>query len=190
MLEYLVKKFQKSFSDPEWVNKAQLTQKEVTEIVNFLESREPEDYAKLDKILENCDFFSGFPEEYRQKLYEMSSIYRFEKDARVFSQGNAAHMVYVLLKGRLVSVIDLEKSEINSATEFLRYSRTLSAEKKNIVTVEYRANCLAKEDSFLLAFPTAEYQILLSELLKTEIEERVCFMINLGLFCFFGMNIT
>ena len=182
LLEYLVKKFQKSFSDPEWVNKAQLTQKEVTEIVNFLESREPEDYAKLDKILENCDFFSGFPEEYRQKLYEMSSIYRFEKDARVFSQGNAAHMVYVLLKGRLVSVIDLEKSEINSATEFLRYSRTLSAEKKNIVTVEYRANCLAKEDSFLLAFPTAEYQILLSELLKTEIEERVCFMINLPLF--------
>ena len=181
LIEYVAKKMHKGYHKPDNMNSSQLTEKEVLHLIKLFENLE-QNVDELDKILECTDFFSTFSEEIRKKIYAFSAINYFEKGNRIFTQGNLAEKYYLLIKGKIHSVVDAEKAEPNSTADFLRYSRTISTDRKLVVIEEYGANCIAVENSYLLAISTREYQILSAELLKKEIEERVCFMINLPLF--------
>lgn len=181
LLQYVVKSIQKNFTKPEYANLSEFTEKEVKELDDLF-NRNEKNLCEIDRILRHSVFFSQYSEEYRMKIYVNSELVRVEKGRRVFSQGNSAVSLFTILKGSVASVIDSEKAEENSTTEFLRYSRTLSPSGQNMSFDEYQANCTANETTYLLAICVKEYQVYLIELLKKEIEERLVFMITLPLF--------
>jgi tetratricopeptide (TPR) repeat protein len=182
LIEYIIKKIEKSFSKPRVINKSQLTDQEIKVVGSFLSPDQEIDYDQVDKIFKNTDFFCDVSEDYRKKIYDIASLSYFDKNSRIFTQGNYAKTYYVLLKGRLESVVDREKSAIQSTHEYVKYSNSLRSNRVNVISVEHGASCIALEDSYMLEFPIKEYQVILSDLLKKEIEERVCFMITLPLF--------
>jgi CRP-like cAMP-binding protein len=180
LIEFIAKNLQKAFLMPKFAHRSEITQDEV----NFLlEKFSPEkDLQKIDFFLKNLDFFQDIPETFRQRVYQVSKIEKFEKNSKIFIQGNVASKYFLLLKGKVNSIVDSEKSEMNSTTEYLRYARSLTSDKKFYVSLENLANCIADEVTYALTFPTYEYQQIFSDLLKHNIEERVCFLVTLPLF--------
>ena len=179
--QYISKSITNYFVRPEYTHATQFTEKEVLHMIQLFQDMD-EDLEEIDRIFRDSVFFRKYEKEYRIRIYEIAEICRVEKDERVFTQGNSANCWYSLLKGSVASVVDTEKNEVNSTAEFIRYSRTMTTGVKVVVQEEYQANCTAMEPCYLLKIPTKEYQVILLEILKKEIEERVCFLTNLPLF--------
>ena len=179
--QYISKSIIKNYAKPEYTHATEFTEKEIGYLLEIFQDS-AERFEEIDRILKESVFFSQHSVGDRRKIYEISEIRKVEKEERIFTQGNSANYFYSLLKGRVESVVDVEKAEVNSTTDFLKYSRTITGGGRIMLHEEYQANCTATETCYLLKIPTKEYQVILSELLKKKIEERVCFMTNLPLF--------
>lgn len=181
LIEYSVRRIQKSFTEPFCVNKSQLTE---TEVLNTLKLFDPEikNPQEIDSFFKLLDFFAEFPEIYRYKIYMMSTIVKFEKNDTIFTQGEYAENIYLLLRGKVLSIVDSEKADTNSTSEYMKYSRMMSGDNRKVIKIDYMANCTAEEKTYTIMIPTKSFQLLLAELLRNDIEDRVCFMINLPLF--------
>lgn len=181
LIEFIAKKVQKSFLEPTFIHKSQLTISEIEKLEDLFK-RPEKSIEKIDYFMKNLDFFTDLPQIYRERVYQVSKIEKFSPGSKLFIQGNVASKFFLILKGKTTSIVDSEKSEINSTTEYLRYARSITSDKKFYVSLENLANCVAEDQTYTLTFPTYEYQQIFSDLLKFNIEERVSFLITLPLF--------
>lgn len=181
LIEYIAKKIQKCFLTPRNLSKYQLTEKEVEYLFQLFNNKE-HNLQEIDQFCQSLEFFADLPREYREKVYLAGKVEKFEKGIKLFVQGNVASKFFLLMKGKVVSAVDSEKAEVNSTTEYLRYARSITSDKRYYVSLENLANCTAEEVTYTLTIPTSEYQLIFCDLLKQNIEDRVCFLINLPLF--------
>lgn len=181
IIEFIVKKIQRFFTTPGDIGRSQMTKGEIGRVMELF-VKEERNNKKIDDFFKDFEFFDGLNEEFRLRLMETAKVRRIEKGSMLFGQGEVGDLVYVLLKGKLAISLDSEKQETASVTDYLKFSRYLSMQKRLTISLEYLSNCSAEEESYLLAFPTSDYQIILSDMLKSEIEDKVCFLISLPLF--------
>jgi len=181
LIEHIAKKIQKCFLEPRNLSKFKLTEKEVDYFFQLFNEKES-NLQKIDEFCKNLEFFLDLPKEVRERVYLVSKVEKHEIGSKLFIQGNVASKFFLVMKGKVASIVDSEKAEINSTTEYLRFARSLTSEKRYYVSLENLANCIAEEVTYTLTIPTSEYQLIFCDLLKQNIEDRVCFLISLPLF--------
>lgn len=184
------------FEDPQKLSTNNLTEQELKYVIhqfdfpNFIR-----DYVEIDKILYKLYFFAKFTYKVRKSIYMISQIQHYYAGETIFKQGEIGDKLYVILKGSVS--IEKEYPEfrnysfiINSIYDGRQFGDlSLMGSLNNHPINERVASCIASEESYFLSIPKKDYQKMLLDSQKEEIENKINFFSEIAIFKGFSLAV-
>ncbi|OMJ78446.1 hypothetical protein SteCoe_21731 [Stentor coeruleus] len=184
------------FEDPQKLSTNNLTEQELKYIVHQFDFPDfIRDYVEIDKILYKLYFFLKFNYKVRKSIYTISQIKHYYSGEVIFKQGEIGDKLYVILKGSVS--IEKEYPEfrnysfiINSVYDGRQFGDlSLMGSLNNHPVNERVASCIASEESYFLSIPKKDYQRMLLDSQKEEIESRINFFSEIAIFKGFSLAV-
>lgn len=171
--------------EPSPIKSVYLTEQNLEFIIDqYLQSPSLRDYAKIDKTLCGLAFFAKFPHKVRLYMYKIGKIGNYLAGKVIFHEGDVGDKIYTVLKGSvLVQKINPELMDMSLTVNSLYDGKqfgdiSLMHESK----VGRSATIICSEDSYFLEILKKDYQKILLDLQREEIEEKVDFFSGLNIF--------
>ncbi|CAG9310329.1 unnamed protein product [Blepharisma stoltei] len=155
----------------------------------YLKEKSKRNFEEIDQIIRNLKFFARFSKEVRISLLKISELHHYHSGMVIFKQGDQGDMMYVIVRGS----VSIEKTTeefgnqnivVNSlydGSQFGELALINSIRSEGQVN-ERLATVITSEPSELISIPKLEYNRILLNQLKSNMEAKIMFLSKLPLF--------